>query len=154
MKAAPPHEASSAPASPIATLDHLVVAARSLAEGAAWCQATLGVVPSAGGRHALMGTHNLLLAIGSARFPRSYLEIIAVDPEAPAPRSKRWFDLDSPWLQAAIAGSPCLVHWVASTADLKPKPRRPAFGRPRSRHACRRRARHAERNAALAHHAA
>jgi len=43
--------------------DHLVVAARTLDEGAAWCEATLGVVPAPGGKHPLMATHNRLLAI-------------------------------------------------------------------------------------------
>jgi hypothetical protein len=66
-------------------VDHLVVAAATLEQGVAWCEATLGVTPGPGGRHALMGTHNRLLNLGSAAFPHSYLEIIAIDPEAPAP---------------------------------------------------------------------
>ena len=107
-----------ADAARIASVDHLVVAARSLDEGAAWCEATLGVVPQAGGRHVLMGTHNLLLAIGSGRFPRSYMEIIAIDAAAAAPQRRRWFDLDSPAIQAAIADAPCLVHWVAASTDM------------------------------------
>jgi hypothetical protein len=64
-------------------LDHLVVAARTLDEGAAWCADTLGVAPEAGGRHALMGTHNRVLSIAGPGWPRGYLEIIAIDPEAP-----------------------------------------------------------------------
>jgi hypothetical protein len=52
-------------------LDHLVVLAATLDEGAAWCEATLGVAPGAGGRHALMGTHNRLLRIDGEGFPRS-----------------------------------------------------------------------------------
>ena len=98
--------------------DHLVVAARTLEEGVAWCEATLGGVPAAGGKHSLMGTHNRLLAIGSARFPCMYLEIIAIDPEAPPPTRARWYGLDSPELQEAIAASPRLVHWVARTDDI------------------------------------
>ena len=39
-----------------AQIDHLVVAARTLVEGVAWCEATLGVVPGPGGEHALFGT--------------------------------------------------------------------------------------------------
>ena len=31
-------------------LDHLVIAARTLAEGLDWCEATLGLRPEAGGR--------------------------------------------------------------------------------------------------------
>lgn len=103
---------------PLFEPDHLVVAARTLEEGAAWCEATLGVVPAVGGKHAMMATHNRLLAVGSARFPRTYLEIIAIDPEAPPPSRARWYDLDTPALQQAIAASPRLVHWAARTGDM------------------------------------
>lgn len=100
-----------------AGLDHLVLAARTLAEGVAWCEQTLGITPGPGGQHALMGTHNRLFAIGSAAFPRAYFEIIAIDPEAASGRT-RWFDLDDAALQAALAAGPRLVHWVARTAGL------------------------------------
>lgn len=96
------------------SVDHLVVAARRLDEGVMWCEAVLGVTPGPGGQHAFMGTHNRLAAIGSARFPRAYLEIIAIDAGAPPPARVRWFDLDQPALQAALASGPALVHWVAS----------------------------------------
>lgn len=99
-------------------IDHLVVAANSLAQGAAWCEATLGVSPGPGGRHAFMGTHNRLLAIGAAAFPRAYLEIIAIDPDAPPPARPRWFGLDDPGLQQALQGAPCLLHAVVRTPDI------------------------------------
>jgi len=99
-------------------LDHLVVAARSLDEGEAWCRRTLGVAPAPGGRHPMMGTHNRLLAIGTPHFPRSYLEIIAIDPLAPAPAHRRWFDLDDAGLQAQLADGPRLVHWVVRCDDI------------------------------------
>jgi hypothetical protein len=102
---------------PVIELDHLVVACRTLAAGRAWCEATFGVAPETGGRHALMATHNALLAVSSARFPNAYLELIAVDPDAPAPSRRRWFDLDEASLQAALV-EPRLVHWVARTADI------------------------------------
>jgi hypothetical protein len=108
-----------------AELDHLVLMAPTLAEGAAWCQATLGVAPQPGGRHALFGTHNRLLDISSARYPRSYLEVIAVDPDAqPAPDAQgrpraRWFDMDDPALRERVrAHGPQLIHWVARVPDL------------------------------------
>ena len=101
-----------------AVLDHLVVAARSLDEGVAWCEAALGVTPAPGGKHALMGTHNRLLPIASPEFARAYLEIIAIDPEAAAPGRVRWFDLDEAALQASLARGPRLVHWVARTSDI------------------------------------
>jgi hypothetical protein len=98
--------------------DHLVVAARTLDEGAAWCEATTGVAPGPGGRHPLMGTHNRLLSLATASGAPAYLEIIAIDPQAPPPGRARWFDLDDAALQAALAGGPRLIHWVARTASL------------------------------------
>ena len=105
-----------------AQIDHLVVAARTLDEGVAWCEATLGVVPGPGGEHPIFGTHNRLLRLHSELATRAYLEIIAVNPQAtptrPAPL-KRWFDLDHPALRARLAQhGPQLVHWVASVPDI------------------------------------
>lgn len=101
-------------------LDHLVIAAHTLAEGLDWCEATLGQRPEAGGRHAFMGTHNRVFAIGSAAFPRAYAELIAIDPQAPAPtQHARWFDLDDAALQRTLArDGPQLVHWVARCDDI------------------------------------
>lgn len=96
-------------------LDHLVVAARTLEEGARWLEARLGVPTVAGGRHALMGTHNRLLALDGG----AYLEIIAIDPGAPAPSRARWFGLDDPAMARRLATGPALVHWVARTDDIE-----------------------------------
>ena len=101
-----------------AHLDHLVVAARTLDEGVAWCEATLGVTPGPGGRHGLMGTHNRVFSLASPLFPRAYFEIIAIDPQAAAPPRRRWFDLDSPALQEALKEGPRLVHWVLRCDDI------------------------------------
>lgn len=102
-----------------ARVDHLVVTADSLEAGVAWCEATLGVTPGPGGRHDFMGTHNRLLAIGSTSFPDTYLEIIAIDPQAPAPGRPRWFDLDAPALRQRIAAhGPQLTHFVARVPDV------------------------------------
>jgi Glyoxalase-like domain len=100
-------------------LDHLVVVAHDLAQGAAWCEATFGVVAAPGGTHALMGTHNLLLALGGAVFARSYLEIIAIDPDAAPPQRARWFGMDDAALQGAVRSAPRLVHWAARTDGLE-----------------------------------
>ena len=94
-------------------LDHLVIAACTLDEGVDWCDATLGLRPAAGGQHLFMGTHNRVFDVSSVRFPRSYVEIIAVDPSLPAPTHPRWFDLDDSALQQQLAQGPQLVHWVA-----------------------------------------
>ena len=104
------------------SVDHLVVLAPSLAEGVAWCEATLGVVPGPGGEHPLMGTHNRLIPVNTAAFPRTYLEIIAINREAAPQRAagaKRWFDLDDETLQARLrTQGPQLAHWVAQVPDL------------------------------------
>ena len=94
-------------------IDHLIVAADTLEEGAAWCLSTLGVEPAPGGRHALMGTHNRLVNLSSPAFARCYLEIIAIDPEAPPPGRRRWFGLDT-----RPPGPPALVHAVARSSML------------------------------------
>ena len=96
-------------------LDHLVVAAASLEQGVAWCEATLGVTPGPGGVHATMGTHNRLLRIATEAFPDAYLEIIAIDPAAPAPGRPRWFGLDEPALRERVAQHPRLIHAVVRT---------------------------------------
>ena len=104
------------------SVDHLVVLAPSLAEGVAWCEATLGVVPGPGGEHPLMGTHNRLIPVNTAAFPRANLEIIAINREAVPQRAagaKRWFDLDDETLQARLrTPGPQLAHWVAQVPDL------------------------------------
>jgi hypothetical protein len=105
---------------PASHIDHLVVAAASLAEGVQWCEKTLGITPGPGGEHPLMGTHNRLFSIASPAFPLAYLEIIAIHSGAAYARStwaRRWFDLDDPEMQAQLGKlGPRLVHFVASTA--------------------------------------
>lgn len=106
---------------PTPALDHLVVAAASLEQGAAWCEATLGIVPGPGGEHPLMGTHNRLFNITSDAFPAAYFEIIAINSKAnyqAKTGTQRWFDLDSTDLQARVARhGPRFVHWVARVPD-------------------------------------
>lgn len=100
-------------------VDHLVVLAASLGEGVQWCESVLGVTPGPGGEHALMGTHNRLLALESPAYPLAYLEVIAIHSGAPCGRSegtKRWFDLDDPEIQLQLEQKgPQLAHFVART---------------------------------------
>jgi hypothetical protein len=99
-------------------LDHLVVGAATLEAGVAWCERVLGVAPGPGGKHALMGTRNRLVNISGPHHPRCYLEIIAIDPEAPPPGRARWFDLDQPALRERLAQGPGLIHWVSRVPNL------------------------------------
>jgi hypothetical protein len=98
--------------------DHLVLACRDLDSGSRWLAQRLGVEPVAGGRHAFMGTHNRLLQVSSPTHARCYLELIAVDPDAPAPARPRWFGLDDPALQARLADAPELVAWVGRSPQI------------------------------------
>jgi hypothetical protein len=96
------------------TLDHLVVACRDLAQGSAWLRERLGVEAQPGGKHKGMSTHNALLRLGS----RTYLELLAIDPSAPAPGRPRWFGLDEASVQQRAAASPFLVSWVLACNDV------------------------------------
>lgn len=89
-------------------LDHIVVAAESLSEGRDFVETLLGVSMQSGGRHELMGTHNLLLGLCDGL----YLEVISINPDAPAPMLNRWFGLDE------FCGEPRLINWVAQSDDL------------------------------------
>ena len=106
-------------------IDHLVVAATSLEQGGQWWEALFGITPALGGEHALFGTHNRLFKIATPKFSMAYFEIIAINPEAVRPKKTttlhphRWFDLDNPELQKSISKEPRLIHFVASTPDIK-----------------------------------
>ena len=100
---------------PISALDHLVLAATTLADGIDYVASLTGVAPQPGGKHVAMGTHNALLRLGQ----RVYLEIIAIDPQAAKPPRPRWFGLDGVALQSELTERPRLIHWVARTADIE-----------------------------------
>ena len=89
-------------------LDHLVVTCATLFEGAAWLEEVLGVPTQPGGHHPRMGTHNRLLSLG----PDEYLEVIAPDPDAPAPDRPRWFALDR-------RAAPGFTNWAVRTDDME-----------------------------------
>lgn len=92
-------------------LDHLVIVAPTLAQGVEYVRAALGVTPQPGGEHPRMGTHNALLKLGDETF----LEVIAINPDAPSPGRPRWFELDRQRLDAV----PHLATWVARTNDIQ-----------------------------------
>jgi hypothetical protein len=69
----------------------------------------LGLEPGPGGQHPDFGTHNRLLSLG----PDAYLEVIAIDPAAPAPGRARWFGLDG------FTGPARLTNWILRSDDLE-----------------------------------
>ena len=97
------------------SLDHLTVVAPSLGEGVDHVRACLDLDVPFGANHPEMGTHNRRLRLGDD----VYLEIIAVDPNAPGPSGPRWFGLDraeavrSDWRDGAR-----LRGWVARTGNI------------------------------------
>lgn len=92
-------------------IDHLAITAPSLEAGAKYLRQTLAVEPQVGGRHPRMGTHNMLVRLGDSLF----LEVIAPDPDAPAPGRPRWFGLD----RLRHDSLPALSVWVVRTTDIQ-----------------------------------
>ncbi len=99
-------------------IDHIVVGAESLAQGRAWAEPALAAELLVGGRHAFMGTHNLVMRLDDPDGRELYLEVLAVDPDVPAPGRPRWFGLDAPGVSAALAERPRLLAWVARSDAL------------------------------------
>ncbi len=117
-------DAASTPRSQVESqLDHLVVLAASLDQAVQWCENVLGVTPGPGGEHALMGTHNRLVALASPAYPLTYLELIAIHSGANYGRTswtKRWFDLDEPEIQRQLEkNGPQLAHFVVRTESAE-----------------------------------
>jgi hypothetical protein len=98
----------------MAELDHIVIGAATLEQGADHVERLLGIRPLPGGVHEGAGTHNLLLGLG----PECYLEVIAPDPDQPEPEGPRLFGLDDPGLWQQLEARPALLAWVARTSAL------------------------------------
>ena len=96
-------------------LDHLTIIAPSLAEGLAHVRACLDLDIADGATHPEMGTHNCRLRLGET----TYLEVIAVDPDAPPPSGPRWFGLgDQNAVRSHWEKGERLRTWVARTDDI------------------------------------
>lgn len=96
---------------PQSLIDHIVITAPTLAAGTAFVREKFGVEPQIGGEHSAMGTHNKLLRLGEAL----YLEVIAVNPDAPPPGRPRWFGLD----RMDSRAGPALSAWVVRVSDIQ-----------------------------------
>ena len=90
----------------MAAIDHIVVAAPDLEAGTAAVEALVGMRAAPGGPHPGVGTRNTLMSLGDD----VYLEIIAPDPEQPAPANPRPFGIDS------LSG-PKLVTFAVHASD-------------------------------------
>lgn len=88
-------------------VDHLIYAAPDLATAVADLEGRFGIRARAGGKHVGRGTHNALLALG----PRTYLEIIAPDPDQHDPPVPRPFGIEG-----VIGGK--LVGWALACDDI------------------------------------
>lgn len=106
-------------------LDHITVIAPTLAEGVAHVRACLDIDVPFGRRHPYTGTHNHLLRLSGADPGEAvYLEIVAVDPEAPPPAiahpgRPRWFGLDDRRaVSKAWDDGFRLRGWVTRTTDI------------------------------------
>ena len=92
----------------MAELDHLVISTTDLGLGVEEMSALFGVPFTKGGEHALFGTHNWLLSLG----PEIYLEVIAINPDAPDPGRPRWYALNE------FEGRTRLTNWAVRSNDL------------------------------------
>lgn len=100
--------------STVSALDHLVVVAATLEQGAACIEKTLGVRPAKGGEHIKIGTHNCVLRLAD----ETYLEVIAVNPLAGILSRPRWFGMDDAIQRRKAAAGPYLATFVARTGDI------------------------------------
>jgi Glyoxalase-like domain len=112
-------------------LDHIAIIAPSLKDGIVWVRECLGISPQMGGAHPQMGTHNMLLRLGDDLF----LEVIAIDPNAPEPEHRRWFglsdsaDVAAQWtagrrLRGMVARTDRLAALTQAYPDIHGKPMR------------------------------
>ncbi len=88
--------------------DHFAVTCEELAAGVVAVEHALGVEMAPGGEHAAMGTHNRLLSLG----PQEYMEVIAINPNAPGPGRPRWFEMDN------FHGAPRVGNWICACDDI------------------------------------
>ncbi|RCW85566.1 VOC family protein [Phyllobacterium bourgognense] len=95
--------------------DHMTVIAPTLEEGIEYVSNCLEIDLINGTTHTDMCTHNRRVKLGES----CYLEVIAINPDAPSPSCPRWFGLDeieavrTEWSKGAR-----LRGWVARTNEI------------------------------------
>lgn len=94
--------------------DHIAIGASSLEQGTGDLKRRLKIEIPFGGTHPRMATHNCLTRLGGD----SFLEIISIDPDAPAPDRPRWFDLDDPSQRRLLTQGPRPIAWIARTRSI------------------------------------
>lgn len=92
--------------------DHIILGCLDLDDGAEDLSARFGAAEAGRGKHKMMGTHNALWNLGEA-----YVELVAVDPDAPHPGRPRWFGLDDPTTLSRLEDGPRLLTWAVSGAE-------------------------------------
>lgn len=88
-------------------IDHLLLGVSELGAGVRWIQDEFNVAAGEGGRHLGVGTHNALIALGG----RTYLEIIAPDPEQLVPKAALPYGLGA-------LSAPRLINWAVRVPDM------------------------------------
>ena len=88
-------------------IDHLLLGVPELGAGVQWVQGEFNIAAGEGGRHLGVGTHNALVALGG----RTYLEVIAPDPEQLVPETALPYGL------GALA-VPRLINWAVRVPDI------------------------------------
>ncbi|WP_299502912.1 VOC family protein [uncultured Roseobacter sp.] len=88
--------------------DHIAIAGETLEEAREHAEAALGMSLQPGGQHDVFSTHNALLGLEDGL----YLEVIAIDPDAPTPSRTRWFDLDR------FVGPARLTNWICRSDNM------------------------------------
>lgn len=89
-------------------LDHLVYGVPDLVASIDEFSRRLGRAPRPGGRHEGLGTHNAILPLAG----ETYVELIARDPDAPAPHQPRPFGLDT-------LDGPRLITWAVRSRSIE-----------------------------------
>ena len=95
-------------------IDHFTLGASALSTGLDDFESQTGLRLPAGGFHPVMSTHNAIMSTGE----RQFMELIAIDPDAPQPERVRWFSLDDPHTKERLRARPRALCWVVETDDL------------------------------------